>query len=412
MGSVAETTETGTHTPAYSNMNLTIEEAVRDLMARQNETERALNEARAALQGAEQRNNDQKRSHDEQVHAMMQAMTSLITAGPSAPGRMEAIREWRPPSWDGKPVSFRDYLVRIRSSYHTHSKAFPQTPGDFYWDAIYNSLPFERRARMQSHWMSGGADGTKDVGGFFTALGNTFSDKLEKSRALDALISLRHAPGRPWHAHQLQFDELLSSSHGEDWPGDVKIQYLQKTFSTPVLMSTVSVRETEDYHDYAAEVGRIMNNYERSLEYQTQHRQWLATQGATEDEGSGSDPRNLTPSPMDKDGDTVMGATRATRTIGRRGPSHATRPKRNGAPEGKKPRAKWVSKAEMDARRQKGLCFRCGASGHRASACPYEPAVNPAKPSEVNIQRVQIPPTLEESDKDVEGSENEESGKV
>ncbi|OJD23762.1 hypothetical protein ACJ73_04880 [Blastomyces percursus] len=43
-------------------------------------------------------------------------------------------------------------------------------------------------------------------------------------------------------------------------------------------------------------------------------------------------------------------------------------------------RAKWVSKDILDQRRQRRLCYRCGASGHMVGNCPYGPA-----------QRAQIP---------------------
>ena len=40
-------------------------------------------------------------------------------------------------------------------------------------------------------------------------------------------------------------------------------------------------------------------------------------------------------------------------------------------------RAKWVSRDEISRRRQNGLCFRCGGTGHRVPECPLAPAQNP-----------------------------------
>ncbi|KAE9961262.1 hypothetical protein BLS_002840 [Venturia inaequalis] len=44
-------------------------------------------------------------------------------------------------------------------------------------------------------------------------------------------------------------------------------------------------------------------------------------------------------------------------------------------------KAKWVSKAELDSRREKGLYFRYGASGHRSSEYVYRAAENPSRRS-------------------------------
>ncbi|OJD09494.1 hypothetical protein ACJ73_10270 [Blastomyces percursus] len=43
-------------------------------------------------------------------------------------------------------------------------------------------------------------------------------------------------------------------------------------------------------------------------------------------------------------------------------------------------RAKWVSKGILDQRRQRRLCYRCGASGHMVGNCPYGPAQRAQSP--------------------------------
>ncbi|OJD21733.1 hypothetical protein ACJ73_06929 [Blastomyces percursus] len=42
-------------------------------------------------------------------------------------------------------------------------------------------------------------------------------------------------------------------------------------------------------------------------------------------------------------------------------------------------RAAWVSPKELEKRKERGLCFRCGTSGHLVTGCPYKPARRPAK---------------------------------
>ena len=48
--------------------------------------------------------------------------------------------------------------------------------------------------------------------------------------------------------------------------------------------------------------------------------------------------------------------------------------------------AQWVSRSELDQRRENGTCLRCGREGCWISRCPYLPAVRP--PKENNANRV------------------------
>jgi hypothetical protein len=75
-------------------------------------------------------------------------------------------------------------------------------------------------------------------------------------------------------------------------------------------------------------------------------------------------------------------------------------------------RAKWVSKAEYDARRAAGVCLRCGASGHMIGDCPYQRAKRPeprvAQVSKRVGKKVEMAALLEDTDveEDSEVSEN------
>ena len=44
-------------------------------------------------------------------------------------------------------------------------------------------------------------------------------------------------------------------------------------------------------------------------------------------------------------------------------------------------RARWVDEDEMDRRREKGLCFRCGREGCQVATCPFFPPVRPGSKS-------------------------------
>ena len=100
---------------------------------------------------------------------------------------------------------------------------------------------------------------------------------------------------------------------------------------------------------------------------------------------------------VDADGDTVMATTNIR---GYRGKDNRDHKGFKG-----KQRAKWVDTAEREKRREKGLCFRCGAAGHRISECPYRAAVRPT-----TINAVGVGPLLED-EFEIQDSVLLESGK-
>jgi hypothetical protein len=60
------------------------------------------------------------------------------------------------------------------------------------------------------------------------------------------------------------------------------------------------------------------------------------------------------------------------------------------------PRARWVSREELDARKRQGCCLRCGNTGHRIRQCPYAPAAQPNH-ARVNIVEMQPEKLLAEN---------------
>jgi hypothetical protein len=395
--------------------NISLEEAVQSLIERQRATDTVIKAAEEAVSNAEMRNRTMQLQHEEQLNILLRAIERLSATdqnntanGPNPTG----TREWKPPTWDGKTATFRDYSTRMRSSYKTRAGLNPPLSRDYYWDTIYDSLPHAKRTRMRNFWEKGGDSGVKNPEEFFTALEKTFSDTTEKTKALEALVSLHHDPGQPWHEHQLHFDELLHGSHGDRWPDEVKIGHFRKTFSNPARLNTVAMRDLKDYNGFCEEVSRIMNNYEETSQFQVRHKAWLLKQEVPEHRRYPPATATYNPTRIDPEGDTVMTATRAGFSSGSRSTRNGQRERNTGDSDKSTPRAKWVTKAELNSRKEKGLCFRCGASGHRVEGCPYRPAINPSKTTSVRVNTVTFPPMLEDYEPDSEGSGVEEAGKV
>lgn len=310
---------------------------------------------------------------DPPINALMKTLIESVSAASlsSSAGEASGPRDWKPPTWDGRADTFRDYLVRLKSSYRVRSAVKPTLSVAYYWDTVYDTLPMRERARMRHFWERGSPTFGKDPEAFFAQLENVFADNNEQAKALERLTNLKHSLGQPWHEHQLEFDGLLLSAGGESWSNAAKIGYLRNTFSDPVRTHTASMAKRTDYYEFAEEVERIMTNLEETDQFKAANKKWREK---NKDSGSTTTvtTRSLgssTVTRVDADGDTIMAPAR---TGGDRGKSHGDRKNVGG-----KQRAKWVDAAERERRRGKRLCFRCGAAGHRIRECPYAPAVPP-----------------------------------
>ena len=369
-------TPSGSGSPKRETTNAEIQRVLEEMYARQRQMEAELASTRAALKNAEAGRRQEASGADPRdppMNALMKALIESVSAASlsSSAGEVSGPRDWKPPTWDGRADTFRDYLLRLKSSYRVRSAAKPTLSVDYYWDVIYDTLPVRERARMRHFWEKGRPTYGKDTEAFFTQLENIFADNNEQAKALERLANLRHSLGQPWHEHQLEFDGLLLSAGGESWSDAAKIGYLRNTFSNPARTHTASMAKRTDYYEFAEEVERIMTNLEETDQFKAANKKWReknkesgsTTTVTTRSVGSSMVTR------VDADGDTIMAPAR---TSGDRGKGYGDRKNVRG-----KQRAKWVDAAERERRREKKLCFRCGAAGHRIRACPYAPAAPP-----------------------------------
>jgi len=154
-----------------------------------------------------------------------------------------------------------------------------------------------------------------------------------------------------------------------------------------------------------------MNNYKNTLQFKGQNKAWQPRQGNL-------DVGNYTPpsatdflAKTDLDGDTIMTPTHMTGNKGARDGGCGNQ-SRSGRSPGTGPRAKWVLRAEIDTRREKGLCFWCGASRHRVDLCPCRPAVKPSLGTSVDVYCTHTLPTLADDNKEASVSNGDTAGKA
>lgn len=187
---------------------------------------------------------------DVPMSVLIRTLVETLTANSllRSTGEASGPREWKPPTWDGRAESFRDYLSRMKSSYRVRSAMKPALPDDYYCDTVYNTLPARERSRMRHFWEKGHPEKGKDPEAFFAQLEDVFADSNEQAKALEQLTHMKHAVGQPWHEHQLEFDGLLLSADGESWNDATKIGYLKNTFSNAAKIYTASMQKTTDYY--------------------------------------------------------------------------------------------------------------------------------------------------------------------
>lgn len=363
-------------------------------------TEAVLNETQGELRQSEERG----RAMAGRI-AQLQAERTATTQNLAAPALAEpapveyfGAKEWKPPKWEGSVASFPDYLARLRASYRTRAGLRPALSADVYWNSIYESIKDDaKRSRMRHYWHAGTESLVKDPADFITEIERVFGDSNEKGAALEKLVNLRHEVGQPWRDHQRIFDGLLLTAGGDHFPDDVKITHLRNSMSNPIKLNLVSMPKIAEYPRYVEEVDRITTNYEETEQFKKPHKTWKAKNAHSGDGMTAYGPpvSGIKNARVDAEGDTAMTATK-TQPFGGRRKGVGDRDQRNApATKSNGKRARWVTQAEMDKRKEKGLCYRCGAEGHRANQCPYLPAQKP-----VAINRVAVGPMLESSDED------------
>jgi len=158
--------------------------------------QRALREAQAFNQ-ANQVTPQPTAAPSPSFQEMMQALVQQLAVANRAGATREeegpsGSREWKAPTWNGKNDSFRDYLLRLKSSYRARSEVKPKLSRDYYWNTIYDTLPTRERARMRHFWEKGGYTGLKDPEAFFEQLEHIYTDGNEQAKALEKLTGLKH----------------------------------------------------------------------------------------------------------------------------------------------------------------------------------------------------------------------------
>jgi hypothetical protein len=179
---------------------------------------------------------------------------------------------------------------------------------------------------------------TLSVDGFFEQIRLAFSDPRSRQKALAQLNRTKQG-SRSLNEFLNEFNRLILEAEGWGWDDVIKKGYLKAAISLKLLQATVSLREEETYEAYCSQLRMVSDQLAEIKDLTSRRTAWKK-------EGPSSLSKETAPETMDWEPSTVVAATRTKR---------------------KEP--KWASPEEIERRREKGLCLRCGGEGHIVRRC-------------------------------------------
>lgn len=223
---------------------------------------------------------------------------------------------------------------------------------------LHNKLRGEAARQLQP-WVQAVVNTTQmSARNLITQLELSFGDPHQKEKAQRKLHKMRQNQ-RSFMEYFTEFRKLVLEAGGTNWPDTIKKSYLEAGLNHELQRSMIGQGSNmQSFEDYCTELKRVSDQLEafnlrnRNLTRTSYH---LPSSTTKSYYGNNLVPRRA-PSPVLEKMDWE--------------PTNATK-----VAQGR--RAKWVNQEELQKRKEKGDCYRCGASDHRVLLCPYQKAVRP-----------------------------------
>ena len=268
------------------------------------------------------------------------------------------------------------------------------------WYSINQCLSKGVQSNVSTFYASGGPGGTRQPEQFMKHLDNIYGAILEKEAAQVKLAKCTQSESTPFATFITKFQQLLSDAGGETWGDEARLVWLRGAISEGLKQQLIATDLPTTYYDFVQKVHPIAKRYESTALFK----------GRRNNSNSGALGGSSAPSPqapahsIDPSGDTIMTGVSALGTKKRQPAGRPAAVPRTTSLAAPAPRARWVSDTEVSRRREAGLCFRCGASGHRVAECPYRAAARPRNQTTIH-HTIFAAPVLEESSSEEEVSE-------
>jgi hypothetical protein len=194
---------------------------------------------------------------------------------------------------------------------------------------------------------------------FYRTLDKAFSDPERQKRALVRVNTMKQGK-RELKDFLTEFDAAMIDAGGLTWSEDQKKALLETAINSQILQGTIGVDQPDSYEDFCNQLYRI--------DHQQQRISRISRGGARPVAPSA----NLT---ARNDPDRMDWESTSAQIAALRGEVAALRSQ----DKGRARRATWVSDEEVQKRRSKGSCLRCGSQDHLVRQCPLQPARRPAQ---------------------------------
>ncbi|OJD22214.1 hypothetical protein ACJ73_06441 [Blastomyces percursus] len=251
------------------------------------------------------------------------------------------------------PVYFPQFLSNLKAKIAIDGQAIGNEQAQVWY--AFGRLEGKASARIHP-WVDRYSETSRfTTREFLELLKSTFADAAREQKALDRLNRLKQG-NRSFDELLAELEQLLLEAGGHEWADPIKKGYLKGAFNRELKRHLLSLDERESYDGFKDQVKRVADRVEDFARSERSQLSWR--RNASPKRPWGSLPRT-SPDPPD-----VMEWEPT--------PARAAEDK-------KTQRAAWVSPKELEKRKERGLCFRCGASGHMVTGCPYQPARRPAK---------------------------------
>lgn len=219
--------------------------------------------------------------------------------------------------------------------------------------AVFNKLK-DNAVKNVTPWVTKNiSEGTATYEGLLKELGRLYDDPAQEAKALSCLKTMKQQERESFASFYPKFEKELANAGGGSVPDQIKIMFLRGAISARFRNCLPKTKYYETYEEIVIDLqnaAATMANEDalvgRRKFYPTRPR---ASEPAYE------------PTPMDWV-PTINNQRKVKDDTGNR------------------PRAQWVAKEILKARRDANCCLRCGNSNHYQQNCHYRPPINPNRP--------------------------------
>jgi hypothetical protein len=226
-----------------------------------------------------------------------------------------------------------------------------------------------------------------DLDEFYKELDRAFNDPDQRQRALVRIHQMRQGK-RELREFLGEFNQVLAEAGALDWTDEQKKGFLESAVSGEILSALIghpALGGDDSYEKYCETLMRV-DHQQRRLQNFNRAKQRAQAYAITPTTTKQKDP------------DAMDWERTTTEVAALRSEIAALRTNQTQAQ-----RARWVTESELQDRRTKGACFRCGKTGHLVGKCNLLPARRPSTAKVASIK----PEANEPNDDHEEDSGNE-----